>query len=114
MIQQFNIYQKFDKIRDNWIPKITGELNGQYIKLTKIKDELIWLSHENEDEMFVVFKGNLIVDFKDRNTTTTRPGEVLIIPKGVKHRPRTNGEEVWVMIIEPKETIDVGKGFEWI
>jgi len=121
MVQEFNINRKFDKIDAYWTPRIVGELNGQYVKLAKVKDELVWHSHQDEDEMFIVFKGTLIMDFRDR-TTETKPGEVLIIPKGVEHRPRTNGEEVWIMLIEPKETKHTGdvehektvKQFEWL
>ncbi len=121
MITKVNINKKFEQIREYWTPKIIGKLNGRYIKLEKIKDELIWHNHQDEDEMFIVFKGTLVMDFRDKNTET-KQGEVLIIPKGVEHRPRTNGEEVWIMLIEPKETKHTGdiehektvKNFEWI
>ena len=121
MITEVNISKKFELINEYWTPKIIGELNGQYVKLAKIKDELIWHSHENEDEMFIVFKGTLIMDFRDR-TTETKQGEVLIVPKTIEHRPRTNGEKVWIMLIEPKETKHTGDAehertvnqFEWI
>ena len=121
MINITNINKKFELIAEYWMPKIIGELNGQYVKLAKIKDELIWHSHQDEDEMFIVFKGTLIMDFRNE-TTETKEGEILIIPKGVEHRPRTNGEEVWIMLIEPKTTKHTGniehektvKEFEWI
>ena len=121
MITQFNIGGKFAKISEYWTPKIVAELNGQYVKLAKVKDELVWHSHRDEDELFLVFKGTLLMDFRDK-TTETREGEVLIIPKGVEHRPRTNGEEVWIMLIEPKETKHTGdvhtektvEKFEWL
>lgn len=121
MITEVDIKKKFEMINEYWTPKIIGELNGQYLKLAKIKGELIWHSHQDEDEMFMVFKGTLIMDFRDK-TTETKAGEVLIIPKAVEHRPRTNGEEVWIMLIEPKETKHTGnikhkktvKIFEWI
>lgn len=121
MATEANINKKFEQIKEYWTPKIIGELNGQYVKLARIKDEFIWHSHQNEDEMFVVFKGTLIMDFRDK-TTETKKGEILIIPKGVEHRPRTNGEEVWIMLIEPKETKHTGdiehektvKNLDWI
>ena len=121
MITEVNINNKFELVKEYWSPKIIAELNGQYVKLAKIKDELVWHSHQGEDEMFIVFKGTLIMDFRDK-TTETREGEILIIPKGVEHRPCTNGEEVWIMLIEPKETKHTGdvehektvKEFEWI
>lgn len=121
MIQQFNIEKKFAKIDSYWTPKIAGELNGQYVKLAKVKGELVWHSHENEDELFLVLKGELIMEFRDR-TTHTKEGEVLIIPKGVEHLPKTNGEEVWILLFEPKETKHTGdtddartvKKWEWV
>ena len=121
MTTTLNINKKFELIEEYWTPKIIGEVNGQYIKLAKIKDELIWHSHQDEDEMFIVFKGTLIMDFRNR-TTEAQQGEVLIVPKAVEHRPRTNGEEVWIMLIEPKETRHTGdiehektvKNFAWI
>jgi len=108
MIKELNILEKFEMITDYWTPKIVGELNGQYIKLAKIKDEFVWHSHQDEDELFHVVKGTLIVDFKDR-TTYTKEGEILIIPRGVEHKPKTNGEEVWIMLFEPKETKHTGE-----
>ena len=121
MITKVNIREKFELIEEYWTPKIVAELNGHYVKLAKIKDELIWHSHQEEDEMFIVFKGTLIMEFRNR-TTEAKQGEVLIVPKAVEHRPRTNGEEVWIMLIEPKETRHTGeiehektvKNFQWI
>ena len=122
MITEVNISKKFELIKEYWAPKIIGELNGQYVKLAKIKGELIWHNHQDEDEMFIVFKGTLVMDFRDK-TTETKQGEILIIPRGVDHRPRTKeGEEVWIMLIEPKETKHTGdiehektvKNLEWI
>ena len=121
MIREFNVIEKFNLVNAYWTPKIVGELNGQLVKLAKAKGEFIWHDHEKEDEMFIIYKGTLFVDFKDK-TTETKQGEVLIIPKGVAHRPRTNGEEVWIMLIEPQSTKHTGnvddpitvKELDWI
>ena len=107
LVKEVNIEEKFALINEYWTPKIVAELNGQQVKLAKIKDELIWHDHQNEDEMFIVFKGTLVMDFRDK-TTETKQGEILIIPRCVEHRPRTHGEEVWIMLIEPKETKNTG------
>ena len=104
-----NLARKFEKINEHWHPYIIGELNDNYVKLAKLKGELIWHSHTHEDEMFVVISGTLMMDFKDGSTITTNPGEILIVPKGVEHRPWTNGEEVKVMLIEPKTTLHTGE-----
>ena len=109
MIQVFNINEKFDKISEYWSPKIAGELNGQYVKLVKAKGELIWHSHDDEDELFMIFKGIFAMDYRDGTTTTVGPGEVLIVPKGVEHHPRTVGEEeVWMILFEPMATKHTG------
>lgn len=108
LVKEINLKDKFGQFNEHWTPKIVGELNGQYVKLAKGKDELIWHSHENEDELFLVVKGTLIMDFRDK-TTYTKEGEVLIIPRGVEHRPRTDGEEVWILLFEPKETKHTGE-----
>jgi len=121
-IKSINILEKFSLFDTQWTPHIIGELNGQYVKLCKLKDEFIWHSHENEDELFMVFKGTLFMDFRDRETLEVKEGEICIIPKGVEHRPRTNGEVVYNLLFEPKETQHTGnienektvKNPEWI
>jgi mannose-6-phosphate isomerase-like protein (cupin superfamily) len=107
-IKAINISEKFSLFDTQWTPHIIGELNGQYVKLCKLKDEFIWHSHENEDELFMVFKGTLFMDFRDRETLEVKEGEICIIPKGVEHRPRTNGEVVYNLLFEPKETQHTG------
>jgi len=107
-METINIAQKFSKFSDHWHPYIIGELNENYIKLAKVKDDFVWHQHDKEDELFIVQKGTLIMDFADK-TVEIKPGEILTVPKGVQHRPRTNGEEVFVMFIEPKETKHTGE-----
>ncbi len=121
-IKAINISEKFSHFDDLWKPHIIGELNGQYVKLCKLKDEFVWHSHENEDELFMVFKGTLLMDFRDGKTVEVKEGEICIVPKGVEHRPRTNGEVVYNLLFEPKETKHTGntvhektvKDQEWI
>jgi len=64
-IEPINIMNKFSLFDEEWTPKIIGELNGQNVKLCKLKDDFVWYSHENEDELFMVFKGKLLIDFRD-------------------------------------------------
>ncbi len=104
-----NILKKFEMFDELWTPKIIGELNGQYVKLAKIKDEFVWHSHENEDELFMIFKGTLVMEFRDR-VERIQEGEMIVVPKGVEHFPRTeNGEIVWVLLFEPMETKHTGQ-----
>jgi mannose-6-phosphate isomerase-like protein (cupin superfamily) len=121
-IESINIMKKFSLFNEEWTPKILGELNGQYVKVCKLKDDFVWHSHENEDELFMVFKGTLLIDFRDRKTVKVKEGEILIIPKGIEHRPRTNGEVVFNLLFEPKTTLHTGniesemtvKDLDWI
>ncbi|CAI8275927.1 MAG: Uncharacterised protein [Flavobacteriaceae bacterium] len=121
-IDSINIMEKFSLFTKEWTPKIIGELNGQYVKICKLKDDFVWHSHENEDELFMVFKGTLLMDFKDGRTVKVNEGEILIVPKGVEHRPHTNGEVVFNLLFEPKSTLHTGdvetpltvKKLDWI
>ena len=121
-IEPINIMNKFSLFNEKWTPKIIGELNDQYVKLCKLKDDFVWHSHENEDELFMVFKGTLLIDFRDGRTVEVKEGEILIVPKGVEHRPHTNGEIVFNLLFEPKTTLHTGdvetemtvKELEWI
>ncbi|MES2560832.1 MAG: cupin domain-containing protein, partial [Bacteroidota bacterium] len=103
-----NIHEKFSLFEKQWTPHIIGELNGQYVKLCKLKDDFVWHSHENEDELFMVFKGTLLMDFRDGRTVEVKEGEIMIVPKGMEHRPHTNGEIVFNLLFEPKTTQHTG------
>ena len=121
-IEPINVMNKFSLFDEKWTPKIIGELNSQYVKVCKLQDDFVWHSHENEDELFMVFKGTLFIDFRDGRTVEIKEGEILIIPKGVEHRPHTNGEIVFNLLFEPMETLHTGdfdtertvKELEWI
>ena len=108
-IESINISEKFSKFEKQWTPHIIGELNNQYVKLCKLKDDFVWHKHDDEDELFMVFKGTLLMDFRDGRTVEVGEGEILIVPKGVEHRPRTNGEIVYNLLFEPKSTAHTGK-----
>ena len=107
-IRPINIMNKFSLFNEKWNPKIIGELNNQYVKLCKLKDSFVWHSHEFEDELFLVFKGTLFIDFRDDKTVEVNEGEIIIIPMGVEHRPRTNGDVVFNLLFEPKSTLHTG------
>ena len=103
-----NLKEKASLIKEYWHPYIIGELNENFVKLARLKGELIWHKHDNEDEMFFIVKGNLILDFRDKSVTV-HEGEIYIVPKGVEHRPRTeNDMEVICMLVEPKSTLHTG------
>ncbi len=102
-----NLQQKFSLFSDHWHPRIIGELNGQLVKIAKIQGEFIWHSHANEDELFMVIEGQMWIDFRDK-TVALNPGELIVVPGGVEHRPRTEGE-VKIMLFEPASTLHTGE-----
>ncbi|MDZ7806955.1 MAG: cupin domain-containing protein [Gracilimonas sp.] len=102
-----NLKEKFDLFDEYWTPKIVAELNDQYVKIAKLKGEFIWHDHENEDELFFIVKGTLLLKFRDRNDVELNEGEMYVVPAGVDHLPVAK-EECWVMLIEPKSTLHTG------
>ena len=98
-MKPINISEKFNLFNEHWTPKKIGELNGQQVLLAKLKGNFIWHTHENEDELFIVIKGCLNLEFRDR-TVELNEGEMYIIPKGVEHRPYAE-KEVHVLLFEP-------------
>ncbi|PKD20728.1 mannose-6-phosphate isomerase [Salegentibacter salinarum] len=94
-----NLKEKFQLFNQHWTPKIIGELNGQQVKLAKLKGEFVWHDHKEEDEMFLVIKGSLKIEFRDKKITLNE-GEMFIVPRGVEHNP-VAPEEAWVLLFEP-------------
>ncbi len=105
-MNKVNIDEKLSLFSEYWDPKIVGELNGQYVKLVKFKDEFVWHKHDNEDEMFYVLKGKFNMEYRDK-TVEINENEFVIVPKGVEHRP-VAPEEVSVMLFEPKTILNTG------
>ena len=96
----------FARITTHWDPHVAGELNGQHVKLAKLKGPFVWHSHEAEDELFLVLHGSFTMGFRDR-AVPLREGELLIVPRGVEHRPVAE-EEVHVLLFEPASTVNTG------
>ncbi len=106
-MEVINLLQKFSLFDDHWSPKVIGELNGQHIKLAKVKGEFVWHNHRDEDEMFLIIKGKLKIELED-GIVEIKEGEIFIVPRGVTHKP-TAEEEVWLMLFEPKDTRHTGE-----
>ena len=106
MISKVNLKEKLSLFDDRWSPKIVGELNDSYVKLVKVKGEFHWHHHANEDELFLVLKGRLLMKLQDQELWIEE-GEFVIIPKGVEHLPVAE-EEVHLMLLEPKSTLNTG------
>jgi mannose-6-phosphate isomerase-like protein (cupin superfamily) len=105
-MEKVNIADKFKKITEYWKPYIAGELNGQLVKLDKLKGEFVWHHHEHEDELFMVVKGHFRMELRDRNIWLEE-GEFLVVPRGVEHRPVAD-EEAWILLFEPATTLNTG------
>ena len=105
-MQKVNIQEKLATFSDHWNPRIVGELNGQHVKAVKVKGEFIWHHHDHEDELFLVIKGKLKMEFRDK-TVEVNPGEFIIVPHGVEHRPVAD-EEVEMLLFEPASTVNTG------
>lgn len=106
MITKINLDEKFARFSDQWSPKIVADLNDSHVKLAKVQGEFVWHRHADEDELFVVVRGELTIELRD-GEVRLGPGELVVIPKGVEHRPVAR-EEVHLMLIEPKTTRHTG------
>lgn len=105
-MEKVNIEEKLECIKEYWRPGIIGELNGQYVKVAKLKGTFVWHAHENEDELFYVLHGSLKMEFRDK-TEILNSGDMIVVPKGVEHRPVAENE-VSIMLFEPKDTVNTG------
>ncbi|MDB6115390.1 MAG: Cupin domain protein [Lacunisphaera sp.] len=105
-MEKINLTEKLGKFSGHWQPKIIAELNGQHVKLVKFQGQFVWHAHEHEDEMFYVVRGEFRMELRDR-TIELRAGEMLVVPRGVEHRPVAE-REVEVMLFEPASTVNTG------
>jgi mannose-6-phosphate isomerase-like protein (cupin superfamily) len=105
-MEKVNLDAKFACFSEHWRPKIVGTLNGQDVKLVKFQGEFVWHQHDDTDEMFFAWRGGFRIEFRDR-TVTLEPGEMLVIPRGVEHRPVADGE-VEVLLVEAADTRNTG------
>ena len=105
-MKKVNIDEKLNAFSDYWNPRVIGELNGQFVKAVKLKGEFVWHHHDLEDELFLIIKGTLRMEFRDR-IEEVNEGEFIIVPRGVEHRPVAN-EEVHLLLFEPASTLNTG------
>lgn len=105
-MDKVNISDKFGEFDDYYNPRIIGELNGQHVKAVKLKGEFIWHHHEKEDELFLVIKGKLKMEFREKKVELN-PGEFIIVPRGIEHKPVAE-DEVHILLFEPDSTLNTG------
>ncbi len=106
-MEKVNLTEKLSLFNDHYNPRIVGELNGQHVKLVKLKGEFVWHKHEQEDELFLVVKGKFNMELRDK-TVTIHEGEFIIVPRGVEHRPVAE-KEVHILLFEPAGTVNTGE-----
>ena len=107
MTKTIDIQQKFSLFTEAWQPKIIGQVNDMHVKIARIEGEFDWHAHENEDEMFFVIEGAMDMGFRDR-TERVETGQMIIVPKGVEHRPASVDGECKIMLLEPTSTLNTG------
>ena len=105
-MQVINLNEKFSLFNETWTPKLVGELNGQHVKLAKIKGAFVWHKHDDADEMFLVIKGSITIKMRDKDVTVNE-GEFFIVPRGIEHKPVAE-EEAHIMLFEPEGTLNTG------
>ena len=104
--RSINLRERLSSFSEAWVPKVVGELNGQYVKVVKFAGEYVWHHHDNEDELFLVVEGRIEIHFRDR-VVSLREGEFCIVPRGVEHKPVAR-EPASVLLFEPASTRNTG------
>ena len=106
MLTPVNIESRFEDVTELWSPKVIGRVNDQYVKIARLQGEFVWHAHEGEDELFLVIRGSMRIQLEDGDVTLG-PGELVVVPRGVRHNP-VAAEECWVMLIETVTTKHTG------
>jgi mannose-6-phosphate isomerase-like protein (cupin superfamily) len=106
MIAKISLREKLARFSDHWSPKVVADLNDSHVKLVKLRGEFVWHQHAREDELFLVLHGRLRMELRD-GSVTLEPGEMIVIPRGVEHRPVAE-DEVHIMLVEPKDIEHTG------
>ncbi|MCQ8780858.1 cupin domain-containing protein [Mangrovibrevibacter kandeliae] len=106
MLPVQNLFAAFERVTEHWSPKIVGRVNNQLLKVAKVKGELVWHAHQDEDELFYIVRGRMRIEFED-HVVELAEGDFLTVPKGVRHNPVAE-EECWILLIEPESTRHTG------
>lgn len=106
MTDKINLLEKFALFDEQWSPHIIADLNDLHLKLAKIEGEFVWHKHDDTDELFFVVQGALVMHFRDKSVAVNA-GELIVVPKGVEHKPQAD-EECLIMLIERAGTLNTG------
>jgi mannose-6-phosphate isomerase-like protein (cupin superfamily) len=101
-----DLAEKFAAIEDHWRPRVAARLNGQDVRLVKIKGAFPWHSHPEAEEMFLAWKGRFRIEFRD-HAVDLAPGQFIVVPRGVEHRPVAD-EEAEILLFEPSDVVNTG------
>ena len=102
-----DIAAELEQVTEHWTPRVVGRVNDQYVKVAKLLGELVWHAHENEDEMFLVVSGQLVIQIEGADDVELGPGQFVVVPRGVRHNPVAK-EEVHIVLIETVTTAHTG------
>jgi quercetin dioxygenase-like cupin family protein len=106
-MQAVNLAQAFETVTEYWSPKVVGRVNDQYVKIAKLKGQLAWHKHDDEDELFQIVKGRLVIQLEGDREVMLQTGELFTVPKNVLHNPVAE-EECWIVLVETVTTKHTG------
>ena len=106
MLVPFDLEAEFSRLTDFWSPRVVARVTDQYVKVAKLQGEFVWHAHADEDELFMIVRGRLVMQLED-GEVTLGPGQCLVVPRGVRHNPMA-AEECWVVLVEPMATKHTG------
>jgi mannose-6-phosphate isomerase-like protein (cupin superfamily) len=107
MMDVIDLEREFAEVADYWSPRVVAAANGQYLKIARVKGELVWHAHAGEDELFMVWRGVFGLRYRDGREVILRPGDVHVVPRGVEHLPFAE-EEALILFFEPASTLHTG------
>jgi mannose-6-phosphate isomerase-like protein (cupin superfamily) len=105
--ESFNLMARYPELSEYWSPKVVAEVNDQYVKIAKLKGQLVWHDHAGEDELFFVVRGNLVIEYEGDRKVVLPEGAMHVVPRGTMHNP-VAAEDCWIVLIEPKNTRHTG------
>lgn len=106
-MNKVNLLEALDQVDDYWSPRVVGQVNDQYIKVAKLKGEFVWHQHDDEDELFYILKGQLVIEYENDRVILDE-GDMHIVPKGTQHNPVAD-DECWIALVETVSTKHTGE-----